>query len=79
MELNPNHPMTSGMREHWHKLCAILVNRTPHKETVISLDEIMRMDGLAITMKEEGNGIVLRIITMEEGENLAKKEGGLPK
>jgi hypothetical protein len=78
MELNPNHPTTSTMHDHWHKLAAILVNRCPGARTLVTLDEIERMEGLAITLKEVGGGIELRIVTMEEGERLARQEGGLP-
>jgi hypothetical protein len=42
---------------------------------VITEDEIRRMDGKAITMKETAAGIELRIVTMEEGERLANEEG----
>ncbi len=78
MELNPNHPFTSKMHDQWHKLAAILVNRVAKGKTTITVDEISRMDGKAITMKETAAGIELRIVTMEEGERLAKEEGGLP-
>jgi hypothetical protein len=75
MELNPNHPMTAGVHDHWYKLAAMLVNRIPGQRTVITEDEIRRMDGKAITMKETAAGIELRIVTMEEGERLANEEG----
>jgi len=80
MELNPNHPVTSTMHDHWHKIAAILVNRCPGKTTTVRLDEIERMaaDGLAITIKETAGGLELRIVTMEEGNRLARQEGGLP-
>jgi len=69
--------MTKGVRDHWHKLVAILINRTPHKQTLISLGEVERIAGMAITMKYTPMGIELRLVTMEEGERLAKQEGGL--
>jgi len=80
MELNPNHPTTSKMHDHWHKIAAMLVNRIPGKQTTITLDEVMKLgaDNVAITMKETVAGIELRIVSMEEGERFAKQEGGLP-
>jgi hypothetical protein len=78
MELNPNHPTTSTIHDHWHKLAAILVNRTKEKATTITLDEISRVAGMAITIKETCAGLELRIVSMDEGQKLARQEGGLP-
>lgn len=78
MELNPNHPATNSIRDHWHKLAAILVNRLPKGQTTITIDEVEKMDGLAITVKDTPQGIELKIVTMEEGERLAREQGGLP-
>lgn len=80
MELNPNHPTTSTMHDHWHKIAAILLTRTLERRTVITLAEIERMaaEKLAITIKDIGVGLELTIVTMEEGERLARQEGGLP-
>lgn len=78
MELNPNHPATSKMHGHWHKIAAILVNRIGRGFTIITAAEVERIAGLAITIKETAAGIELKIVEMEEGESLAKKEGGLP-
>lgn len=80
MEMNPNHPVTSAMHDHWHKLAAILVRRCPGEKTVITLKEIDRMaaDEMAITIKEIPDAIQLQIVTMAEAERLAQQEGGLP-
>lgn len=78
MELNPNHPVTSKMHNHWHKIVAILVNRIPKGKTTIAADEVAALDGKAIVMKETASGIELVIVSMEEGERLARKEGWLP-
>jgi hypothetical protein len=45
---------------------------------VITPAEIDRMAGLAITIKDTGLGLELRIVSMAEGEKLARQEGGLP-
>lgn len=77
MELNPNHRTTSTMHDHWHKVAAFLVSRMGG-EALITLDDINRMGGQAITIKEVPGGLQLRIVSMEEGERLARQEGGLP-
>lgn len=78
MELNPNHPVTSKVHDHWHKIAAILVNRCPNGETVIPVEEVERVAGKAITIKETARGIELRVVSMEEGKRLARQEGGSP-
>lgn len=80
MELNPNHPTTSTVHDHWHKIAALLVNRMPDKKTLITVAELDRMasENLAITIKDVGIGLELQIVTMDEGKKLAKEEGGLP-
>lgn len=78
MELNPNHPTTSSIHDHWHKIAAALVNRIPKGKTIVTLMELTKLEGKAITIKETPAGLELRIVSMEEGERLARKEGGLP-
>jgi hypothetical protein len=78
MELNPNHPTVQKVQDQWYKLCAILVARSPGKKTTIPLDEVLRIEGMAITIKDTAGGIELQVVTMAEGERLAKMEGGLP-
>ncbi|MFZ1007672.1 MAG: hypothetical protein WAN65_12595 [Candidatus Sulfotelmatobacter sp.] len=80
MELNPNHPTTSNMHDHWHKIAALLVMRTQKRRTTITLDEVNQLaaDNVAITMKETAAGIELQVVSMDEGKRLAKQEGGLP-
>ncbi len=80
MELNPNHPTTSTMHDHWHKIAAILVNRCPGAKTRVTLAEIHKMaqDELAITIKEVNDTIELQIIPMAQAQRLARREGGLP-
>jgi len=78
MELNPNHPVTRETHDLWHKIAALLVMMKGGRVTIPE-SEIPKMEGKAITIKfVDGIGIELSIVSMEEGERLAKKEGGLP-
>lgn len=78
MELNPNHPVTRESHDLWHKVAALLVMMKGGQVTIPER-EIMKMDGQAITIKFiDGIGIELKIVSMSEGEKLAKMEGGLP-
>lgn len=77
-ELNPNHGVTREVHDHWYKIAALLVARLGGS-TVITPKEIERLENKAITIRfSDTEGIVLNLISMEEGERLAKAEGGLP-
>lgn len=91
MELNPNHPVTSAMSDMWHKIAVLLVRRVmalegkhpaPDAAVVIGTDEVeaMATSGVgAITIKfDDDRGIVLNMVSVDEVERLARKEGGLP-
>ena len=78
-ELNPNHPVTRKVHDYWHALAAMLVVLfLPGHQVVMSLGGNQADGRKAITIKETARGIELEVVSMEEGERLAKKEGGLP-
>jgi hypothetical protein len=78
LELNPNHPVTREAHDLWHKIAALLVMREGGSVTIPE-SEITLIEGQAITVRfTDGVGIELNIVSMEEGERLAKAEGGLP-
>jgi hypothetical protein len=82
-EINPNHPMTRAVHDHWHKFVAILLHKFGKKEITISLQDVMAMreefnDDVIVIAQEKGENIVLRLVTGEEGRRLARAEGGLP-
>jgi hypothetical protein len=61
----------------WHKVAAILVMREGGSVTIPE-SEIAGLEGSAITIKfTDGVGIELNIVSMAEGERLARTEGGL--
>jgi hypothetical protein len=78
VELNPNHPALDAARNLWPKIAAMLVEKLGG-DTVISLKEIQEFNGRAVTIRfDDDQGIVLKIVSMVEGELLAREEGGLP-
>jgi hypothetical protein len=79
-ELNPNHPVTRTVHELWHKICALLLLKFGEPHVVITLNDMMRLndDDIAITIQEFGDGIHIRLVSMADGERLARKDGGLP-
>ena len=81
MELNPNHPVTAGMRDHWHKIVALLMVKFNQRHLEISPSEIAKIaDGSsgAIVVQVIDEKIVLDLVPLDEAKRLAKKEGGLP-
>lgn len=81
MELNPNHPVTASMSDQWHKIVALLMHKFGHTHIEIGLKEIeqaLLSEQKAVTIRERDNAIVLDLVSWEEGERLAREEGGLP-
>jgi len=80
MELNPNHPVVEETRDQWHKLCAILMHKFGRKHVEITSSDIdtLAYSGQAIVIDMRGGRCVLRLVSMEEGQRLAREEGGLP-
>lgn len=79
MELNPNNEMTASVREHWQKLCALAVAKAGGEITITPNDiRAMGGDGFFLTVGGEGDDIVLRLVSKEEAERLARMHGGLP-
>ena len=80
MELNPNHPVTSAMNNQWHKIVAVLLHKLGLKHIDITPADLTAFanSGLgAVTIRTEHEVIELNLITFEEGERLARIEGGL--
>jgi len=82
-ELNPNHPVTQSVHDHWHKLCAVLVCRFGGKAGAITITEpdiralerAIGPDG-AVVADTRGGGLVLRLVDGEEAARLVRQEGG---
>lgn len=76
-ELNPNHPMTKAMHDHWHKLCAFVVKKYANGHAIITLDDMTCIAGMNIVGEEKNDGIHLRIVDDAEAVKLAREHGGL--
>lgn len=79
-ELNPNHPVTAAVHDHWHKFVALLMVKYDLGHVVITGADVARLDGegSAVCVKEQRDGIHLWIVDAKEAERLAREEGGLP-
>lgn len=79
MELNPNHPTSRAVSDHWHKIAALLMLKFGVDHTVITEADIVKMDrGMGITVQELRDGLHLRIVDETTAQLLARQEGGLP-
>lgn len=79
MELNPQHPVTQAMHDHWHKIVGVLVHKLGQGHIVITLDDLRAMPAnVGITCQELTDGIHLRLVDEATAHRLARKEGGLP-
>lgn len=77
MELNPNHPVTQQTHDQWHKFVAIMLNK--YGDVTITIKDVQAMpDDAAVTVQELEDGIHLRLVSMAEGERLAREHGGRP-
>ena len=80
-ELNPNHPVTAGVRGQWHKFCALLLYKsgaTQSRITAADIDGLMSSDRHNIVVQEKDNAITLTLVSDAEAARLAKHAGGLP-
>jgi len=88
MEINPNHPVTREVHDHWHKIAALLLLKITGgkrgKIVRISVQEIQSFssehdgDFGAIVLQERGDYMELKMVDSAEAERLAKQEGGMP-
>lgn len=80
MELNPNHPVTKKVHDHWHKIAALLMLKFNQTDVEITLEDLDLLgdNEKAVLMDERGGKCFIRIVSMAEGERLAREEGGLP-
>ncbi len=78
-ELNPNHPTTQAISDHWHKIAAILLHKLGHTDVCITPADLEAMDqNTCIVIQELDDGLHVRLVDMAEGQRLAREQGGLP-
>ena len=80
MELNPNHPTTQAVSNHWHKIAAILMQRLNVDHVVITVEDVNKLagGGVSITIDDQPDGIHLRLVDEQIAVQMARKAGGLP-
>lgn len=80
MELNPNHPVTQQVHDHWHKIAAILMQKFGKSAVEITEADVLALgdNENAVMADCRGGRFVIRLVSMSEAQKFARKEGGLP-
>lgn len=80
MELNPNHPVTREVHDHWHKIVGILLLKMGKDSVEITEADVIALgdNQMSVAFDTRGGKCFVRLLSMEEGERLARREGGLP-
>jgi len=79
MEINPNHPVTQTVHDHWHKIAAILMIKFGVKSVDITdLDVKNIPSDIAIAIESKPDHLRIFLTDMKTAEKLAMEEGGLP-
>lgn len=79
-EVNPNHPVTKEVRDMWYKIAAILMIKFNKTEVEILPADVAKLgdNTSAIVADTRGGKFIIRFMSMEEGEKLAREQGGFP-
>lgn len=79
MELNPNHPITQTVHDHWHKIVGIIMAKLGHDALEITEEDLALLgdNEKCVVADCRGGKFVVRLMSMEEGKKLARQEGGL--
>jgi hypothetical protein len=78
-ELNPNHPVTSRMRDQWHKILALVMLKHGLTKVTITPEDIADAAGkMNVAVGEFGGALEVWLVDDAEAVELARREGGLP-
>lgn len=79
MEINPNHPVTQAVSNHWHKIAAILMNKFGVTEVCITEADVDKLPrNMFVTVQELDDGLHVKMVGEAEAMSLARQHGGLP-
>lgn len=79
--INPNHPVSQLMDGNWHKVLVLLMIKHGIKEFLIDeevLELLNNLENQAVIAHSKKEGLLIRVVSREEGVLLAKQAGGLP-
>lgn len=76
-EINPEHPVTSSLRGHWHKIAALLLFKWGQRVVVIrkrDIEDFTRTwgDDAAVLAHDKKDDLQLSLLTAEEAQKRAR-------
>ena len=79
-ELNPDHPVTKALHGNWHKIVYLIMRKYRLKPvfTEAEIEKFFSGPEMAVVLRDANNELSVEIVTMEEGERLAREVGGVP-
>ncbi|MDP1795900.1 MAG: hypothetical protein Q8K78_00385 [Planctomycetaceae bacterium] len=81
MELNPNHAVTQELREHWHKIAALLMWKLRQSKVTITIEDIGVFDAVpdasmpTIIVHYHKDSMDILLMPIEEAQRYAAKLG----
>lgn len=73
MELNPNHPVTSGLHDHWHKVAAAIMIKLGKTELQLTMEDLSKLEkNVNIVVKEKDNSLFVSIVDDKTAEMLER-------
>lgn len=78
-ELNPNHPVCQALNGRWHVILLMIMQKLGVTEIQLTeADMQVMLDGgqHAVMAMAKPEGLLIKIISMEEAEALAMQQGG---
>lgn len=76
MEINPNHPVTKNLHDHWHKLVGVMMHKLGVREVRIVPEDMQFLldTPMAVVAHDKADGLYVSLVTMEEGRKIAQDE-----
>lgn len=79
MELNPNHPTTRAISDHWHKIAAIMMHKLGVTHVHITEDDLRTLPAdMFMVAHDRRDGLHIRFVDSQTAHRLAREHGGLP-
>lgn len=77
MELNPSHPTTQKLHEHWHEIIAFVLHKLGVNHVVVTVEDIQAMPpDMFLTAQELEDGLHIRFVDRNTASKLLREHGG---
>lgn len=76
VELNPDHPTTSGLHNEWHKILVLVMLKMGVTEVVLTEDDVrqhLQNKENAVMAHDQKDGLHISVLPMKEAQRLASR------